>query len=193
MVDEEIFKGDAAPGNHQKKPVCEAKPQVVHDRHPLCRLTHGAIAIARQDSKATIGVFHHIVPKQHVLHNRPLSCPVLVAGSQEKGWSAPVVLEQVSLDQHALGVLQLQQVLQGPLDSGEGRIARPPFQGLEEMVAPDLDVRWHQVADLGIRASEHDVLGGGFKVVVDDLERTRTVVAKNGLRVVPRRVDLGDM
>ena len=61
------------------------------------------------------------------------------------------------------------------------------------MVAPDLDIRWNEVGHLRVRASEHEVLGAGLKVVIDDLEGSRTVVAEDCLRVGTSGVYLGDV
>ena len=52
----------------------------------------------------------------------------------------PVVLEQVAVDQDALGVLQLEQVLDRPVDAGVARAAGLPRERLEQIVLADLDV-----------------------------------------------------
>jgi hypothetical protein len=60
-----------------------------------------------------------IVREDHVLHDRPGGGPVLIPNRKQNREPVlglgPVVLEDVALDDHPPGVLQLEEVLDGPL------------------------------------------------------------------------------
>ena len=132
-------------------------------------------------------VTHVVADERHVLDHGPRRAAVLIAHGEEDRKPAlgvrPVVLEEIALDQHAPGILQLEDVLHGPRRAGVGRIADPPRPRLREVIAPDFDVRRHEVRNRRIGAAEQHVLAGAFKVVVDDLEGAGTAPAGEGLRV----------
>ena len=84
---------------------------------------------------------------------------------------------------HAARVLQLEQVLDGPLGALEGRVALLPAQRLRQVVLHDLDVRRHGIGNARIGAAEHDVLAGRFEEVARDPERPGPVPPGDGLGV----------
>ena len=106
---------------------------------------------------------------------------------------APRVLKDVALNQDTVSELQLQQVLDCPMDSCVTRIADTPREWLEEVVAADLDVRGDEIANRRIGSPEHHVLARALQVVIDDLEWSRTIPATDRLRVGPLRMTLAQI
>ena len=121
-----------------------------------------------------------VVSERDILHDGPRGGPALVAHREKNReavlGSRPVVLEDVSIDEYTLGVLQLEEILDLPR-------AALPTERLEDVVAAYLDIRWHEIRDRRICSAEHDVFAGRFHVVVRDLERPGAIPATSGLRV----------
>src|SRR5207244_6351059 len=101
----------------------------------------------------------------------------LVPGRQHEEDAAlvrgPVVLEEVPLDQHALGVLHLHEVHDQPRGAGVARILPAPREELLKGVQAHLDVRGDQTRNGRPRAATHQVLTRRLQAVVDQLEDTR--------------------
>src|SRR5262245_51498194 len=138
-----------------------------------------------------------VVSKGYILNDIPGRCPVLVANGEEDGEPglpvSPVILEDVAVNQYALRVLQLKEVLDPPGRSCVARIANSPRERLEAVVAPELDVRRRQVYDFRIGAAEHKILARALEIVIDDLERARAVPAADRLRISANLVTVGDV
>ena len=162
---------------------------VVGNENPL-RLLARLKVIRPQDVHARGNVTDDVVPERHVFHDRPRCIPVLVSHREQNGETVlsgePVILENVPLGEDTPGVLQLEDVLDGP------RRASPRRQ-LEEVIAAHLDVRRHEVCDRRIRSAEENVLTGRRQVVVDDLERAGARPTRDRLRVSTGFVNLGDV
>ena len=56
-----------------------------------------------------------------------------------------------------------------------------PGQGLEEMIAADLDVGGDEIRNGWIGSPEHEVLPRSFEVIVDDLEGAGAVPTRDRL------------
>ena len=140
---------------------------------------------------------HDVVGERDVLDHRPRRGALLVANGEHDGGAAlrvrPIVLEDIGVDQDSLRVLELQEVLEGPVDSGITRIVHPPPQRFVKMITADLDVGRDETLDGGIRAAEQEVLASALQVVVDDLERPGAVPARNGLGVRRHLVSIRDV
>src|SRR5206468_132741 len=143
--------------------------------------------VGPQDVDPRPGVANDVVGEGDIFDRRPGSAAVLVTDGQLQGEAVlsgpPNVLEDVAFHQHPPGILQFEEVLDGPGRTRISRIALPPRQGLEEVVLPDLDVGRHETVNRGVRAAEHDVLARPLQMVVDDLEGTGPVPAHDGLGV----------
>src|SRR5678816_1561861 len=92
----------------------------------------------------------------------------------------PVVLEDVVLDEHTAGVLELEQVLDRPLAL--------PRRILPDVVPADRDVARGEADNGRIPAAEHDVLTGAREEIVLDEVRPRAIPPLDGLRVESLRV-----
>ena len=105
-----------------------------------------------------------VVDELHIPHDGPRRAAVLIARGEHDRVAylcrQPVVFHQVPLDHDPLRVLELEQVLDVPV----GLV--PPGQLLREMVASDGDVGRDQSDNRRIRATEDDVLGSRFEIVV---------------------------
>src|SRR5262249_39830162 len=77
--------------------------------------------------------------------------------------------------------------------SGVRRMAEFPIQGFCDVVSLELDIGGNQVLNAGVGPAEHNVLPGAFEIIVDNLERTRTVPARNRLRVSADFVYVSDV
>src|SRR6185295_7930998 len=189
VVDDDVL--EAWPGTHSEERTGDPEPQVVEDRDPLRGLAR-AFVVSVQDDEPTRGIPHDIASKDDVLDDRP-GCPAALVAGREQHRRSGVIFEQVPFDEDALRILELEQVLYGPLRPGKARIAGEPAEGLEDMVPADLDVGGDQAAGGRIRAAKHDVLGRALEEVVEYLEWARAVVAQDDLGVGARRVYLGNM
>ena len=120
----------------------------------------------------------------------PGGAAILVAHGEEDGGAVliggPVILEEIAVDEDALGVLELEAVLDGPAGVAPGG-------RLEEVVTADFDVGGDEVRDERIGPAEHEVLGRAFEVVVDDLVGAGAVPAVEGLRVEADALPAGDV
>jgi hypothetical protein len=95
----------------------------------------------------------------------------------------PIPLEEITPNQDPAGVLKFEKILHAPRCASIFGVVDLPAQRLGYMVTADLDVSRDQVADGGISTTEHHVLTRRLEVIVDDLEGTRAVPARDGLRV----------
>ena len=170
--------------------------QVVLDQDAL-RLLARMDVVGAHHVQGGPAVAHDVVRERHVAYGHPRRGAVLVARGEEDAVSilriGPVVLEQVAVDQDALGVLQLEDVLDRPVDPGVARAVRPPRERLDEVVLAEFDIRRHEVRDARIRAAEQDVLAGALQIVVHDLERSGTVPAGDRLAVGADLVVIGQI
>ena len=105
----------------------------------------------------------------------------------------PVVLQDVALHQHALGVLQFEDVLHAPRCACIVGMSFLPTERLEEVVVPHFDVRGYEVLDVRVGPAEHHVLTCAFEVVVHDLEGPRSVPSADGLRVLSFAFAIADV
>src|SRR5438876_7518461 len=62
-------------------------------------------------------------------------------------------------------------------------VADFPSERFEEMVAPNLDIRWHEICNFRISPAEHRVFSRRLKMVIDNLDGARTVGNEDGLRI----------
>src|ERR1700723_233512 len=85
--------------------------------------------------------------------------------------SAPTVLHEIRLEEHANTAFQLQMILDDDWIAAAGRgiagFAFFPEHGAEEMVPANLEVGG---IDFGSGAAKEDVLSRGFEKIVEDLE-----------------------
>src|SRR5438270_8969987 len=90
----------------------------------------------------------------------------------------PAVFHDIALEQHALSVLELKQVLDDEwISVGAANKSRLPFhpgQRLEHVVVANFNVCRRQCSRA---SSEHDVLPRGLKEIVHDLVRSHRVAA----------------
>ena len=165
--------------------------QIVLDQDAFGLLAEVVVVIA-QNVDPLCGMAQDVIAEGHVFHRRPGRRAVGIAHGKEDreailvGW--PVVLEEIAVDEHSAGVLQLEEVLDGPLDAGIARIADAPGQWLEEVVVPDFNIGRHEIDNLRIHAPKHHILPGSLEIVVHDLEGTGAVPAKNRLPFHPHLV-----
>jgi hypothetical protein len=68
-----------------------------------------------------------------------------------------------------------------------------PRHGTGHIVPPKGDPAGHEIGDRGIRAAEHDVLAGAFEIIVFNRERSWTIPASDGLRILPDALAVRDM
>src|SRR5207237_3202687 len=115
------------------------------------------------------GVTEDVLPERHVLDRAPRRSTVLVPDREEDGEPVlvvlPVVFEEIALGEHAAGVLQLEDVLDRPRPPGIGRMPDLPGQGLEEVVAADLDIGGDEVRYGGRGSPEHEGISRSVEVV----------------------------
>src|SRR5262245_20855788 len=158
--------------------------QVVGDSESPTRHTRSDV-VAAVHIETRRRVAHDVICEGHVLNHGPEGFPILVAHSKEDGEPVlrhrPVVLEDVAVNQNALRVLQLEEVLDRPGRPRVDRIADPPRQRLKAMVAPEFNVRRNEVGDRRVAAAEHEILARAFEVVVDDLKGAGAIPAAYGL------------
>src|SRR6266545_1359951 len=83
----------------------------------------------------------HVVADGHVLDRGPRSGAALIPRRHDDGRAPEVIPELVALDQDPSGVLELEEVLEGPPRRVGGLPARIPGSIFAEGVATDLDVR----------------------------------------------------
>src|SRR5205823_9916867 len=83
-----------------------------------------------------------------------------------------------------LRVLELHQILHGP-------VLRLPGPRPRDVIEANDDVARHEIRDGWIAAAEHDVLAGGFKIVVLDEIGSGTVPPENRLIVLPDYLEVG--
>ena len=105
----------------------------------------------------------------------------------------PVVLEEIALDEHPAGILELEQILDCPGDTRERRIAHLPAQGFGDVVAANLDVGGREIPDDRVASPEQQILAGGFQVVVVDLERAGAGPPGDGLRIGADRLEVREV
>src|SRR5262245_41721427 len=138
-----------------------------------------------------------VIREGYVLNDRPGGHSILVANGEEDGESVlrhrPDLLEDVAVNQDALRVFQLKEVLDPPGPSRVARIADPPRERLEAVVTTELDVRRHEVVDRRIGAAEDEILAGALEIVVDDLERAGPIPAADGLGIGALLVAIRDV
>src|SRR5262245_30442458 len=170
--------------------------QVVRDPHSPSHHTW-KVVVRAVHVEATADATDDVIREGHVLDDRPGGRPVLVANGEEDRIPGlphrPAVLEDVAVNQDALRVLQLEEVLDAPGSARVARIADPPREGLEAVVATELDVRRHEIGDARVGAAEDEILSGALEIVVDDLERAGAIPAADGLGLRPLIVAVGDV
>src|SRR5438552_768761 len=115
--------------------------EVVADQDAVGGLA-GLEVVLAEDVDAVGGVTDHVVGEGDVLDDGPGGRAVLVAHGEEDGEAVlgldPVVLEEILVDEHSAGVLELEQVLDRPGGAAIAGLAGLPLQGLGEVVLPDL-------------------------------------------------------
>src|SRR5262249_8653877 len=128
------------------------------------RLTRAVHRLCVEPSRR---VADDIVAEGHIRRTLPRAGPALVLAGLDHDRHAglcvdPVVLEDVPFDEHAPGVLELEQVLHGP--------NALPRRILPDVVPANGDITRAQPRDPRVGAPEHDVLAGtGEEVVLDQI------------------------
>ena len=155
------------------------------------------VVVEPEDVHAGAHVADDVVGEGDVLDDGPGRGATIVADREHDPETdlrgRPHVLEDVAVDEHALGILDLDEVLDDPWNAGVAGVVGVPRQGFGEVVAPDLDVRGHEVRDGRTGASEQKILGRPLQVVVDELGGAGTVPHRDGLRVAAFRVEVGEV
>src|SRR5437667_9576437 len=127
------------------------------------------VVVEPEDVDAAGDMTGDVVGEGHVPHGGPGRGAAVVADRELDGEADlsghPDVLEDVAVHEDALGILELEEVLDHPQDAGVAGIFPHPRQRLEEVVVPDLDVRRDEIRDAGARAAKEDVLAGRFEIV----------------------------
>src|SRR5262245_55935671 len=170
--------------------------QVIGDSESPTRHTR-SVVVAAVHIETRRRVTHDVICEGHVLNHRPGGFPILVANGEEDREPVlrhcPIILEDVAVNQSALRVLQLKEVLDPPGPPSVARIPDPPHEWLEAMVATELDVRRNEVRDRRISAAEHEILPCAFEIVVYDLEWAGAIPAADGLGIGALLVAVGDV
>ena len=161
VIDDEML-GPPSAGQRRlaKMAVPLAVPHVprsfVLDQDAIRLLGDAEIIVALDADAAARIVEDRVLRDRDVGHSAPVGGVTLVPRRQGDAAVArvggPEVLHGVAVDEHALGVLQLEEVLH--------RVAarRLPRGIFAEIIAADLDVSGDHLADQRVRAAEHDVL-----------------------------------
>src|SRR6266850_875796 len=120
--------------------------EVIARQHPT---RPGALPHTRKDGTLA-EVLDDVIGDRYVLDHAPRAAASLIARSQnearrpllpEHGVTIdPAVLKNIAVDQHPLGVFQLEKVLDRPVDAGVARVARVPRQRLDKIVVANLNV-----------------------------------------------------
>ena len=157
----------------------------------MSRLLALSVIVISEDVDGRCDVAHEVEPHADFGDDGPGRRPV-VARREHKRVAGltrqPIVLEHVRFDEHASGILQLEEVLDGP-----GGIRRTPFERFGHIVAAKRDVARYEAIDRRLRTAKHDVLSRGFEVVVLDHIRSGTVPAADRLAVLSNGLDLADV
>src|SRR5439155_2250501 len=86
-------------------------------------------------------VANDIVHEGHVFHDRPGRMAVLIPGCEKNRKAilrvGPVVLEQVAVNEHASGVLELEKILHAPCDTLKAAVADLPGERLRHVITHD--------------------------------------------------------
>src|SRR3954467_13886789 len=151
--------------------------EIVLHQNPTRSL--GAIRRGHRHREPTRSIQYFVVAERHVASDGPGCAPALIDGHKHDGEAVlsagPIVLENVAFHEHALRVLQLEQILHQPTAT--------PLQRLCDVIAPDHDVGRYESVDARVAAAEHHVLTRSFEVVSDDFERPWPVPSNDGLAV----------
>ena len=110
--------------------------QVVRDSDPLCFLA-GCIVVPAQNIKAGAVMAHDVVCDLDIFDCAPRGPRVLVAHGDHECRHPNPTFQNISVDNYAPRVLQLQCAFYGR--------AALPLRGFEKIVASNLDIRRHQV------------------------------------------------
>ena len=148
------------------------------------------IVVEAENLEPAGGVPHDVPLEHHVIHLAPRAVAVLVAHGKEDGEAGlarlPRVFDRVPFDRHAPRVFQFQQVLDRPLLAA-------PLGRLGEMVVGDGDVGGNEIRHARIGPAEQQVFRCRFEIVVGDGVGTGPVPARDRLRVLTDRLDVGNV
>src|SRR5207302_7284453 len=105
-----------------------------------------ALVVGATDVHSARRMPHDVEAKRNIPHDRPRRCSIVVPRGEEDRKATngvgPVVLEDVSLDEHALAVVHLEEVFHWPVRAGARTprhgLARTPGYRLEEVVMAHL-------------------------------------------------------
>src|SRR6266850_2996723 len=163
--------------------------EVIARQHPT---RPGALPHTRKDGTLA-EVLDDVIGDRYVLDHAPRAAASLIARSQNEAGRPllteggvavdPAVLKNIAVDQHPLGVFQLEKVLNRPVDARVRGAAGPPRQRLDEMIAPDLDIRGHQIDFPRVGSTKQNIFRGPFDTVIDDLKRARAEPADDSLSI----------
>jgi hypothetical protein len=82
--------------------------QIILDQYAL-HLLAGVIVVVAKDADRAGAVTHYVVAEGDIFDDRPWSCAILISHGEQDGEPAlginPVILKEVSLDQHSPGIL----------------------------------------------------------------------------------------
>src|SRR5437867_8293291 len=89
-------------------------------------------------------VTHDVVGERHILDDRPGRGAVLVADGEQDGSPklpnraiVPIILEDIAVDKNSLRILQLEIILDDPVDARIAWMAHSPGQRFDNVVVPN--------------------------------------------------------
>src|SRR5262249_48849044 len=137
-------------------PAADIEEQIVPDGD-ACGAPTRMDVVAAEHVDAGPDVPDNVVREGHILDDRPGGGAVLIPNGKQNREPVlrlgPVVLEDVAFDDHSSGVLQLEEVLDGPLRALEVPASRAPPERFGEMIAANLDIGRHEIWNRWIGAA----------------------------------------
>src|SRR5213592_3665852 len=128
-------------------------------------------------AKSLTDVYQSVESDRNVLSNGPRCRIIVIARGNQNGETAlrrcPDIFKDISLNENPLCVFEFQKILDTPQIR---TVLGYPRKRLEEMIAPNLDVRGDEVRNGRIGSPAHKIFPGCLKIVVNDLQRAGRVV-----------------
>src|SRR5262245_5789491 len=143
------------------------------------------VVIVAMHIEARSGVTNYVISKSYILDQCVRRDPVVIANREEDCKSVlrvrPVVLEDVTVNQNALRVLQFKEVFDSPFLSGKGLISFFPRKRFEAVIETEFDIGRNEIGNKGIITAEHKILAGTLEIVVHNFVRSGAIKAPDRL------------